>query len=147
MQAYLRLLFPAAQVTLIAVPIAMMIDHLGRGASLLRALATLPLWFPYALLFGLPFLLVGSGAALLLQRLLGDWGRRGPGRLLFILVGAGAATLLVAPLFSSLAPIAAVAGGVATWSASAPAPPPRLQTPVVLLSSLVIGLIVGLLAY
>lgn len=59
MKRYAALFLPAYGVTLIAVPVAMMLDHLGRGATLPGAVAVLPIWLFFTALFALPFVLGG----------------------------------------------------------------------------------------
>lgn len=147
MNRYLALLVPAYGVTLMGVPIAAMIDHLGRGATPVRALAVLPLWVIYAALFALPFLLPATGLAHLAQRIGGDLWRSTPGRLLFTLLCAGLGFTAVAFIVRSMAIISATAGATAAWVATSDAPSPRAHATLVLGTGLLSGIIVGLQLY
>lgn len=143
MNRYLALFLPAYGVTLIAVPVAMMIDHLGRGATPLRAISVLPLWEFYAALFAIPFALPAAGLALLLQCLFGDSLRGMTGRLFFTLICAGLGAAVVTLTIHSFALIAAASGGTAAWLASSPAWPPRWRSALVITVGLTAGIILG----
>lgn len=147
MKQYLDLVLPAFGLTLTAIPVAMAIDHLGRGASVLRALAVLPLWVLYTALFALPFLLPGAALALLLLRVGGERWRTAGGRLLFTLLSAGIAAALVALPFRSYAGVAAAAGGIAAWLAVAPDWRPQWRWTLVVGVGLAAGAVLGLMFY
>lgn len=147
MKQYLALLLPAFGVTVTAVPVAMVIDHLGRGATVLRALAVLPFWLLYTVLFALPFLLPGAALALLLRGIGGEWWRSPGGRLLYTVLSAGIAFALVAWPFPSYAGVAAAAGGTAAWLAASPDWQPRWRAALVVGTGLTAGVTLGLAFY
>jgi|GEM_PF-5181657 len=145
MKRLIALFVPAYCVTLIAVPVSAMIDHLGRGATPPNAVAVLPLWVVYTALFALPFALLGAGIGALIQGL--DLWKGPVGKLLFVLVCAGMGLVSVQLVFRSLALIAAVAGGTAAWVAISPEWPPHRRQLLVVVAGLVIGIIVGVQVY
>lgn len=147
MNQFLALFLPAYGVTLIAVPVAMMIDHLGRGATPLGAIAVLPLWAMYAAVFAVPFVLPAAGLALLIQRLAGYLWHGRTGKLLFTLMCTGLGAAVVTLTIHSFALIAAASGGTAAWVASSPAWPPRWRLALVIVVGLTAGIILGLQYY
>lgn len=145
MKRFLALFVPAYSVTLIAVPMAAMIDHLGRGATLWGAVAVLPLWVIYTASCALPFVLPGAGLAFLFQRL--NLWQSLAGKLLFVLMCAGIGGVSVLWILRSFALIAAVAGGTAGWLAVSPEWPAHRQRLLVVAAGLVAGIIVGVQVY
>lgn len=147
MKQFQALFLTACGVALIAGPVALMIDHLGRGAAPLQAAAVLPIWIISTALFALPFAMAGAGVALGLLRLGGDRWSGGGGRLLFSLLCSGLGAAMVIFIFESLAAIAAASGAVAAWLALSPSWPPRWRYTLIVTAGLAAGLIAGLRTY
>lgn len=143
MKAFLALFLPAYGVTMVAVPVSSMLDHLGREATVMRALAALPIWVVGTALLALPFILAGAGLALLIQRVGGDRWQGAAGRLLFTLICAGLGAALMTFSIDSRALIAAASGGTAAWLAHSPAWAPRWRVALVVSMGLSAGVILG----
>lgn len=145
MRGFLALFLPAYGVTLTAVPIVMVIDHLGRGATLLHAVAVSPLWLIYTIPFALPFVAVASGIAALLQWLAEEWLRSLLGRVLFVLFCTGLGAAAVQLTIGHYGIVAATAGGVAAWLACSPSELPR--TGIIITAGLASGMLLGFTYY
>lgn len=143
LKLFLDLFRPAYGVTLVAIPIASMIDHLGREATPWGAVAALPIWVWSAAFFALPFIVPAAGLAMLIQRLGGDRWRSGIGRVLFAMLCAGLGAAIVTSTIHSLGLIAAAAGGTAAWVAASPDWPPHWCTGLVVGAGLIAGAILG----
>lgn len=144
MKPLLALFIPAYGVTLIAVPVTMLLDQLGRGAAPLAALAVLPIWALYTALLALLFILPAALVAVLLQRLGGGaWAGRA-GRPWFALVCAGLGAAIMALTVHGHVIVAAAAGGTAGWVAHAPAWTPHRRRVLIIAVGLTAGIVQGL---
>ncbi len=143
MARFKGLFWPAYCVTLIAVSVSATVDHLGRGATAWNAVFAIPIWIYSAAVFSLPFVLGGSAVAFGLLWLGGDWWGSPVGRILFPLIGAVVGAAVMVLTIATQAPTAAVAGGVAAWSATASPAMQRWRTAVVVTAGLAAGLTVG----
>jgi hypothetical protein len=147
MKQFGMLFAPAYGVTLIAVPVAMVLDHLGRGATPLRAMAVLPLWVCVTSLFALPFVLAAAGLALLLRKFSGHWLSGNTGRLAFTIICGSLGAVIMKLTIQSYALVAAAAGGTAAWVSSSPDWPPGWRHSLTIAVGLVAGVVLGLRYY
>lgn len=144
---YPALLLPAYGVTLIAVPIAMTLDTMGRGAEPYLFLTVPALTCLYTGMFALPFVLPAAGLAFFIQLPAVDWWQTRAGRLLFALICALLGAAILQLTIHAFTLVAAVAGGTAGWVATSHTWPLRLRLGLVLSAGLAVGLVQGIQYY